>query len=664
MATLLSGLSVGPYEILDRLSRGGMADVFLARRQEHDEATPPVVLRVVEYAGADPDALEAERLGATLQERLGEVEPRVPRIHAHGELDDCCFFVEMEFVEGRDLADLLREGPLPWHRAAEIAIEVLDALAAAHAFSTEIDGREITGIVHGDIKPKNIRLTPDGGVRILDFGIARALSLTRRQTRNVFASAAYASPERLNTGDVSEQSDLWAVGVVLYEMLRGRTPFHADTTQRLEGLIRAGEPVPPLPENVCPPALGEVVRRALAPDPAARYANAAAFKADLEAVLAGTQIAPAAGTATRRTVPTNGASNSAVSNGVATNELNGTTPKPAATVAFKDAGGATRRTVPAVIEKPPEKPAKRQKKPVKAKDEKPPTRLQRGVQKTRQVVLRTLVLALVVVTVLEAGVWNQADALRRDLVEGDIAPDAALSRYERLGVWSPLDLGLYPVRAPLLDALLLGADTVIDDYRNRDDASVREGDWQEARRQLLAARSMRGSENEIAARLHYVEGHLDRINERGKDAVMHFREAARLRSRWPDPYLGLAIAHLYLLRDYDAADAALRRLRELGFPTGKREQAQRADIAYFRGLDLAKNCGERGDRGDQKECLFEAREELREAVRGYDEIIPWGRSLENRRHAAGQLDDVESRIAEIRRDEWREALDELMDRWR
>ena len=128
--------------------------------------------------------------------------------------------------------------------------------------------------MHGDIKPRNIRIDTEGRVRVLDFGIAKALSLSRRLTRNEFGSVPYASPERLDSGDVDRMSDLWSVAVVLYEMVTGLQPYQAASTERLERMVRSRIPPPPAPEP-CPEPLRRILIKAMAPDPERRYQSAA-----------------------------------------------------------------------------------------------------------------------------------------------------------------------------------------------------------------------------------------------------------------------------------------------------------------------------------------------------------------------------------------------------
>ena len=163
----------------------------------------------------DPEMLQAEKNGVALQEQLSRVAPQVAAVYEWGE-DDGFFWVAMEYVAGTDLSQRLARGPLPEDRAASIACQLCDMLEACHNFSAEVGGRKVYGIVHGDIKPENIRLQDDDRVRVLDFGIAKLLSQTRKFTVNLFGSLPYTPPERLDRGGVDRHSDLWAVGVVLY----------------------------------------------------------------------------------------------------------------------------------------------------------------------------------------------------------------------------------------------------------------------------------------------------------------------------------------------------------------------------------------------------------------------------------------------------------------
>jgi len=212
----------GRYQIIRKLAGGGMGRVFLA----YDPVlNRQVGLKLID-AGGDRDSLDviaAERRGAVLQDQLAkrEASGRVAQIFDVGEREGY-FYIAMEYIEGEDLSELVSRGPLPPDRAVSIALDILDVLVKAHSFQTVIEERAHRGIIHGDIKPRNIRITSAGHVKVLDFGIAKAVSMTRSITFNQFGSVPYSSPERLQTGDMDARSDVWSVAIVLFEMLTGK----------------------------------------------------------------------------------------------------------------------------------------------------------------------------------------------------------------------------------------------------------------------------------------------------------------------------------------------------------------------------------------------------------------------------------------------------------
>src|SRR5450759_868473 len=291
---------IGKYEIVRKLGRGGMADVYLAQDTENGGT---VALKLIEHA-TDADtiaAIEAERRGAELQAHLAAIDPRVVRVYGSGDAAGF-FFVAMEYLARQDLAAVMRRGPLAIGFATDVAIAVAKTLDNAHNLEIAIDGKSFRGVVHGDIKPKNIRIDARGEVRVLDFGIAKALSMSRRLTRNEFGSVPYASPERLDLGEVNVGSDLWSLAVMLYEMVTGLQPYHADNTERLERMIRSRIAPPPAPDP-CPEPLRRVLIKSMAPNPELRYPSAREFGADLEAFQGGTAVAAVSEDldATRRT---------------------------------------------------------------------------------------------------------------------------------------------------------------------------------------------------------------------------------------------------------------------------------------------------------------------------------------------------------------------------
>ena len=252
-----------------------MTDVYLAMDTVENRKT---ALKLIK---SDGDAvsqlvLEAERRGAAIQKELQSLDPRIIEIYDFGDAEGY-FFVAMEFVEGRNLAEVLAaENAIDAYRAATIALEICEQLAKFHSWQS--------AVVHGDIKPSNIHLGLNDTVRLLDFGIAKTLRADRASTLHNFGSPGYCSPERLTRSEVDQQSDLWAVAATVYEMLAGAPPYQAESTRKLENLIRSGRPPRALPAS-CPRSLRAIVGKALAPNPQRRYGSAREFQADLQAFL-------------------------------------------------------------------------------------------------------------------------------------------------------------------------------------------------------------------------------------------------------------------------------------------------------------------------------------------------------------------------------------------
>lgn len=265
---------IGRYEIIRRLGKS-MTDVYLAIDTLENRR---VALKLVKVDG-DPVTqlvLEAERRGAAIQKELHHVDPRMVEIYESGDLEGY-FFVAMQYVEGRNLAEVLQsERTIDPYRAAVIALEICEQLAKFHSFES--------AVVHGDIKPSNIHISPNDTVRLLDFGIAKTLRVDSNATIHNFGSPSYCSPERLARSQVDQQSDLWAVGATLYEMLASVPPYQAENTRKLESLIRSKRPPRALPGS-CPFPLRAIVTKALAPNAPQRYGSATDFQQDLQAFL-------------------------------------------------------------------------------------------------------------------------------------------------------------------------------------------------------------------------------------------------------------------------------------------------------------------------------------------------------------------------------------------
>ncbi len=260
---------IGPYEIIDELGAGGMARVFAARQPRLDRL---VALKVVSSAHARADFAQRFLREAQTVARLRH--PHIIALHDSGRAEGCIYFA-MDYVEGGDLAARLRAGPVPPAAAAALVEKIAQGLAYAHA----------AGVLHRDLKPSNILLDGDEPL-LADFGLAASRESGGDLTREsaVLGTPHYLAPEALVGGSaaMSIASDLYALGVVLYEMLTGRTPHAGASPASLASLIQQAEPVPPgrlrpgLPRD-----LETICLKCLERDPTRRYASAAALAEDL-----------------------------------------------------------------------------------------------------------------------------------------------------------------------------------------------------------------------------------------------------------------------------------------------------------------------------------------------------------------------------------------------
>jgi len=275
----------GRYRLVELLGQGGMATVYRATDAQLGRDVAVKVLRP-EY-GRDPDFIARFRLEAQSVASLSS--PNIVIVHDFG-MDTAGPFIVMDLVPGEDLATVLRRvGTLPPTQAARIASEVARALAAAHA----------RGIVHRDIKPGNILLAKDGRVLVTDFGIARALAEAQMTLPGMtMGSVQYMSPEQARGEPATERSDIYSLGVVLFEMLAGRRPFEGDSAAAI-AVARLTPPVP-MPSSYragIPPVLEAICRKAMAIDPAERFQTATAMAAALDDEIADRPVPVAAATA-------------------------------------------------------------------------------------------------------------------------------------------------------------------------------------------------------------------------------------------------------------------------------------------------------------------------------------------------------------------------------
>jgi membrane protein YdbS with pleckstrin-like domain/predicted Ser/Thr protein kinase len=258
----------GRYRLLAPLGEGGMASVYRARDLRLNREVAVKILR--DELTRDPDFLA--RFEREAQTVASLSHPNIVPVYDVG-TEDSTHFIVMEFVRGRTLKDLLESGPFPDIRAANVMQQILDALQYAHE----------RGLIHRDVKPQNILITSDGIARLADFGIAHLVDGSSTRTAAILGSAQYLSPEQARGEQAGVQSDIYACGVVLYEMLAGQPPFAGRNALQIAHHHVHTAPNP-LPGSVNT-NLQHVTMRALAKEPNGRFSNASEFCHALKQVI-------------------------------------------------------------------------------------------------------------------------------------------------------------------------------------------------------------------------------------------------------------------------------------------------------------------------------------------------------------------------------------------
>ena len=666
---------VGHYEIHEEIGRGGMAVVFLAT----DTLTSRQVALKLVSIEADRDGqqvLEAERWGATLQEEFCRESRYVPEVFEHG-THGPYFYIAMEHLAGRNLSEIIGEGPMPVARAVRVAIQLCEFLQAAGAFERTLDGRQFKLLLHGDLKPRNIRVLEGDEIKIFDFGIAKALSLSRKVTRNDFGSIAYLSPERLESGEIDAQAELWAVGVLLYEMISGVQPFRAADTRRLEHRIRARQP-PATLDGGCPDGLQAIVAKLLAANVADRYATAGAIRDDLQRFAAGEPVLalregwPAKlpdEAATRRThrasthgvpprgdapsvTPAGGEAESVVASGeaesvIASGEAESVIASGEAESVINDAE-VTRRTVrdprqagPPVLV-PTVEPAQ-----VPAP---PPASVRTKPRRLRNLVRRALLVLAIFMVLNEIRIRIAAGALANSVPQELEGVVQMWNQYRALNEGS-LSLGVLPLERALTRQSVLLADRTFTRYRSGG-ATVYEREWQLTRDALAFAARADRSNSQLEAALRYCDGHLSRIagealarrrqapaaQDALTAAVTAFREAAELRQSWPDPFLGLMRTFI-AMEDIERGADALAQAERYGYTAGNREWALLGEGYLARAARLGE--------AEELEVLNRAADAYIQAIDCFSKAVGFGNVARRLREAERGLRTVQERIEKL-----------------
>ena len=644
--------SVGRYEILEEIGRGGMAVVF---RATDTQSNRQVALKLVsiERDRDGQQVLEAEQWGAKLQEEFCRASRYVPAVFEHG-THGKYFYIAMEFLPGRNLSEVIGEGPLPADRAVRVATQLCEFLEDAAKFEGTLDGRTFNLLLHGDLKPRNIRvLERDGGdeIKVFDFGIAKALSLSRKVTRNDFGSIAYLSPERLESGEIDAQAELWAVGVLLYEMVGGVQPFRAPDTRRLEQRIRGRERPAPL-DNGCPLGLKAIIAKLLAPDVADRYRSALEIRDDLQRFSAGGEVV-----ALREGWPDRQRDEGATRR----------TSRPAPIAQLEE---VTRRTVreplPASAATPPPAPLA-PAPPVQSRAVHPaPVAVQavtavpaaapaaappRRRGRFRRFLRKALLAVALIMVLNEIRVYVIASALAPNVPQEAGGLIQMWGQYASLNDSSSLNLGAAPLQRALTRQTRELAERTFERYRTAG-GTVFEREWRQTRDAVTLAFLSNPSSGRLEAALRICEGHLRRIDGEARikakqgpagvqeltAAVTAFRRAAELRTEWPDPFLGLMRTFIGM-EDMERGADAFAQAQRYGYTPGSRDWALLGEGYIARGAKLAAS--------EELEPLNRAVDAYNQAIDHLTKAVGYGNVAQRLREARRRLAEVQERIQKL-----------------
>ncbi|MBV9502293.1 MAG: serine/threonine protein kinase [Acidobacteriaceae bacterium] len=574
----------GRYRVVRKLGRS-MTDVYLADDLEFGR---PIVLKLIEHSRDEFTqlAIEAEKRGAVIQKQLHQIDRRILEVFDSGEQDGC-FFVVMEYFPGRTLAEILHaERRLDPRRAVRYAVEICSQLRTLHSFEAEINGRK-SAVVHGDIKPSNVQIGAGEELKLLDFGIAKAITSTHNLTRHNLGSPSYCSPERLSKAQVDPSADLWALGVSLYEMVAGSPPYQAQDTRRLENLIQSRRPPRALPET-CPADLRAIVAKALAGDLQRRYQTAQSFEADLRAFLDSKRPLAA---------------------------LEHTSHWDANATVDKQQASQTKQApsrVPSAYPKP-----------------------QRSNATNLAISLLTGILVGLIFFIpfrYTYRVWAESAPLRmhKDYAhepEHVLATDWALR--DDLKRQHPLISQLPPVAGfeiPLRANLTSAADNVIDNFRNSSDSRLSDFDWQRARLCLVHALEVNSSDPVSQGKLALCDGYLNLIRNpklpKASFSIDNFRQAESYLPRSPDPHLALARVYVYAFHNIGEAAAEFHEAEQVGYRLGPREAQEEGDGYLFRAQAALAHARriQPNDKAGLKRWLQLATTDLERAQAEYDPI--------------------------------------------
>jgi serine/threonine protein kinase len=590
----------GDYKAVRFVGRGNMGVVYEMIRLDNGAR---VAVKIVPFSDTDTARanIVAEERGARVQQGLSDLRVvKVYRVH----MNDDDLNVEMEFVEGSDLNEHLERGPLAMELAVEIAIQLCEML------------RNLGRVVHGDLKPRNIRLCGDNSVKVMDFGIAKEAA-SREGTINEYHTVRYASPERLQTGKASAASDLWSVVVILYEMLTGRHPFQT-AKDRMRERICSNLGPDTLPAWI-PQPLVNILTKGLSRLPERRYPTAAALLDDLRKYLAGQPVSAP--------------------------EPNPDLTEPTC----PHAAFSTEQTAPP----PPVAP--------------PPPRNGKGFPFFRLMWL-LLALAIAGLAYPQGMTWWEISQLAEQIERGDIKVDEAWKRYEAIQKKPILLVPYNRLKLDMKKLLVQAGEKPIHDYRQQQAKSMQdppsviyERAWQRAEGYLTKAHQIDPNDTDVKGEIAICHGHVLRIGckkatKTGLPKVEHqamlqksveeFERAGQILPFSPDPYLGLARISFELKIDPVKGKAELNEAQSRGFTVSDSMKMQMS-VSFCVAAEQAESQahGFRGVPTKERQLLESSRQEFQEVYNLYAEVK--GGDPRWLKRATQGLDRVNQRLAEL-----------------
>jgi hypothetical protein len=618
------------FEIVDQkpIGRGQFGTVFRARRRGDGRIT--ALKLILHHGESGADIIAAERHGAILQQEFAARHGMVPEVFAFGP-DGDDFYIAMELIQGPSLEERLRGGALPYDEAVSHAIWLCEFLDRAHAFSATVEQRPYR-LLHNDLKPAHLKISEDGGRKVLDFGMAKVLEQARDLATDVGRTIAYAAPERLRSERVNVHADFWSLGVMLYEMVAGHRPYPRLEDPRLRrqlySAITGNAPRAPLPPG-CPAHLQAIIHRLLAFQPAHRYQSAGEILADLERY-ARREIPVAVGYYdTPATMPVVRSGGVAVLDAPAA-PLTDPVPVSAAVVPATDPVIA-----PVAVVAPTEPLAVPAPDAAAAAVQAPPLTRPSFLRRVASVAGAIWFVAIVAT---EGVAWLFAERFRETIPAMDehsiVSTRAAYDAVER---WSLLDLGLrMRANAPLAAALRTIGDRVLTDYR-REVPTMGSEEWRQASAAFAWARVFSPHDSALLSKQLTADGHVRRLASQrtrsgatagAQAAVARFREAAAADRGSFDPYVGMAVTQLYLLSDIDGALQSLEEAVKRGYVATRREQALFGDAYLRRGLVGRRRASLLT--GDQRQAELEkAKQDFDRCVSQFEAIVDFGEAARN-----------------------------------